>query len=248
MEERTDTSLSWGDVLLAVLPGLFALGSELGLWHRWFRADPAWNNWMLLGLCAVLCGAGFVRARRFPTWSFPALGIVLALVSMWVSTSLPILAAPVFLMTMLGVLPAVVGWMLARRVGVLAGLVFVGSAFVIWEMIGDPEYALLLWTDSQALEKVVSVHPPLFFLIVVPVVVMRLQTVKAHIAGFLLPIAAAFVSAAALGSTVRPYASFVHAVVFDSLFVLLPLAIVVVLCTRLGRPQRLRPDCGNEYS
>ena len=238
MERRADTSLSWGDVLLAVLPGLFALGSELGLWHRWFQADPTWNTWMLLGLCAVLCGVGFVRARRFPIWSFPALGIVLALVSMWVSTSLPILAAPAFMLTMLGVLPAVVGWGLARRVGVLAGLVFVGSAFVIWETIGDPEYALLLWTDSQALEKVVSIHPPLFFLVVVPLVVMRLRTIEARVAGFLLPIAVAFVSAAALGSTVRPYASFVHAVVFDSLFILLPLAIVVVLYTRADRVSR----------
>jgi len=235
MGRRADGSLSWGDVLLAVLPGLFALGSELGLWHRWFQADPAWNTWMLLGLSAVLCGVGFVRARRFPIWSFSALGIVLALVSMWASASLPILAAPASMLTMLGVLPAVVGWMLARRAGALAGLVVVGSAFVVWEMIGDPEYALLLWTDSQALEKAVSIHPPLFFLIVVPVVVMRLRTVKARIAGFLLPIATAFVSAAGLGSTVRPYDSFVHAVVFDSLFILLPLAIVVVLYTRAGR-------------
>ena len=299
---HTDTPLSWGDTLLAILPGVFALGSEVGLWQRLLQIAPVWDNWVLLCLCTLLCGVGFIHERRFPIWSFPALGIMLALVSMGAGSSLPllivwlgmvavtiagwrcsrvsgvrweawllglllvgcvlsllavnpdlepltpyqralsILTAPVSLLTMIGVLPAVIGLMLVRRANVLAGLVFVGSAFVTWEMIGDPEYALMMWTDNRAIETLVSLHPQLFFLVIVPVIVVRLQTVKARIAGFLLPTAMACLSADTLGSMIRPYDSLVHRIVFDFVLILLPLAIVIVMYARASRVSHTQPS------
>jgi hypothetical protein len=299
MREHSNASLSWGKVVLAVLPGVFALGTEIGLWRRLFHIsiEPAWRFDLpaLLFLCVLLCLIGFVHERRFPTWSFPALGIVLAHMSMGATISLLLLilwigivavtigewrwhqapvmqweawllglilvgcvlypltvrynsgpptayqrvlstlTTPVAVLTTLSVLPAIIGLLLARRASVLAGLVFVGSAFVMWESIGDPEYALLMWTDNKTIEMVVSIHPQLFFLISVPILVVRLRSAKARIVGFLLPICTAFISAAVIGSAVRPYSSFVHSIVFDLLLILLPLAIVVVIYAKASR-------------
>lgn len=306
MREHSNASVSWGKVVLAILPGVFALGTEIGLWRRLFHIsiEPAgrFDLPALLFLCVLLCLIGFLHERRFPTWSFPALGIVLAHMSMRATTSLlllillwigivavtigewrwhqvpvvqweawllglilvgsllypltvPYYPGPptpyqrvlstlrtlVAVLAILSVLPAIIGLLLARRASVLAGLVFVGSAFVMWEGMGDPEYALLMWTDNKTIEMVVSIHPQLFFLIVVPVLVMRLRSVKARIVGFLLPISIAFVSAAVIGSAVRPHSSFVHSIVFDLLLILLPLAIVVVIYARASRASHTLP-------
>jgi hypothetical protein len=139
------------------------------------------------------------------------------------------LTLPVFTLSILSILPGIVGLFLARRTGVLAALVFVGSAFVIWEAIGDPEYALLLWTDNAAIEMLVALHPSLFFLILTPIASLLTRSTKAHFASFLLPIAVGLVSAAAIADAVRPYPSFVHSVAVDFLAVLLPLTIFMIL-------------------
>ena len=85
MQKYTNAPLSWDMVVLAILPGVFALGSEVNVWQRIFRIDhePAWklDNHGLLLLCASLCVIGFIRENRFTPWSFPALGVTLAMIT-----------------------------------------------------------------------------------------------------------------------------------------------------------------------
>ena len=256
---------------------------------------------MLLLVCGLLCLAGFIRERRFPVWSFPALGVMLALVSMGAGVSLPILLvwigiagvtiyaglrrklpflsweawllsllllgavlAPLTIdpnlraptpyqqsmsfiitlvtwLTLLSALPAAIGRLLARHANVLAGLVFVGSAYVIWDGIGDPAYALMLWTNNLIVVKVVSILPQVFFLIVVPILVLSAQSFKARVLSFLLPILIGFVSAAAIGSALRPYNSFFYSVVFDTLCILLPLAICLIVYAKSNAARSMSP-------
>ena len=112
-------------------------------------------------------------------------------------------------------------------------LVFVGSAFVIWDLVGDPEYALLLWTNNTAIELAVALHPSLFFLILVPIASLLTRSMKAHFASFLLPIAVGLVSAAAIADAVRPYVSFAHSLTMDTFGILLPLTIFMFLYAKL---------------
>lgn len=259
--EYSDALPTWKETLLCILPGLFALGSEVGLWERLFHISPAWRYWELFFLCVLVCGAGLILRRRFPSWSFPALGILLAL-GMQSSSLLPASLFPgltvryqqtlsnlISLLAIFSVLPAIVSLLLARRAGVLSGLVFVGSVFVIWEGL-DPEYALLLHTDHQIIETIVSIHPQVFLLILAPILVLRAQSIKARIAGFLLPLFVAFFSAAAIRGVVRLHSSFTFApnpvfdilwpLVFDVLVFLLPLAIALRISGRVGRSSQ--PD------
>ncbi len=295
MRERSDAFSPWGKASLAILPGIFALDVEIGLWQRLFHVgiESVWmsGHLALFFLCTSLCLIGFLCERQFPTWSFPALGIVLAHLSMGATTSLLLLVVwigivavairqwhwhrlpgvhweawllglilvgsllypltiphhdpgppyqqvlatltmPVAVSAILGILPAMIGLLLARRASVLAGLVFVGSAFVVWEGVLDPEYALLLWTDNTTVETLVSIHPQSFFLMIVPVWVMCVRSDRARIVGFLLPVFTALISTAAIGSVVRPYDTFAHSVVFDFLLILMPLTVVIIIYGR----------------
>ena len=151
---------------------------------------------------------------------------------------LDLLTLPIYTLSMLSILPGIVGLFLAQRAGVRAALVFVGSAFVMWELIGDPEYALLLWTDDVTLEIVVAIHPHLFFLILVPITSLLARSTKAHFASFLLPIAVGLVSAAVIADAVKPYASFAHSVAVDTIGILLPLTIFMILYAKRRNPDK----------
>lgn len=245
MQTDSDTPLHWPKVALAILPGVFTLGVEVG--QRILNIGYWLGVGALLLVCALLCAAGYIRERRLATWTFPALGILLAYASLLLFpssgsgpspepiTPLRQLVEHVSgILFLFSVLPALAGLLLARRTGVLAGLIVLGSAYVVWECVGDPEYALLLWTDERAIEMLAAIHPQVFFLIVAPIAVLRLRSTKARIIGFLLPILTAFVSAAAIGNVVRPYNSFAPNVTFDVLYFLLPLAVLLILYGRIN--------------
>lgn len=301
MEKRSDTLPLWLKSAFAILPGIAAISNHMSLRYP----DSVYLSTISTAL--LLCNlfllvTGFIYERRFPVWSFPALGILLAWVSLSAGNSFPLVAVwlgivsvlvarwlwsfkyweasllgllllgllliflfpmwdvpespeltptqqvlsfvtlPMSALSMLSILPGIVGLFLARRTGVLAALVFVGSAHVMWEMIGDPEYALLLYTDSQALELIVSLHPHVFFLILVPIATMFSSSTKAHWVAFLLPIATAFVSAAAIASSIIPHRSSVHSIAYDSLGILLPLAIFMIVYARIGEKNQAVVD------
>lgn len=115
---------------------------------------------------------------------------------------------PLFLWWMGMILsPIGIGLPLARRDGLLAGLIVVAAEFVLVDGIFDPAYALGLWTSNQTIVKVVSVIPAVFFLVVSVIWVLRSRSTRGRVWGLLLPAFIALVSAEVIGGTVRPYYS-----------------------------------------
>ena len=85
MRNPSCTPTHWVKVGLAILPGLFAIGSSSGLFEAAFGMSigHALDESGLIALCVLLIGAGLVRERRLAVWSFPALGIILIGVWRW---------------------------------------------------------------------------------------------------------------------------------------------------------------------
>ncbi|MFN8454847.1 MAG: hypothetical protein U0401_09295 [Anaerolineae bacterium] len=142
--------------------GIAGLGG-LAIW-RGSHIPQVVMERVLLGLLLVGCALYPLAMTLYPNPPMTFSTIWAELTSWLIQLSLGAL----FLLTLLGIIPGATGW-LARRSDVLAGLILMGCFYVFWEMIGDPEYALLMYTDHQALEAFVAIHPPLFFLIIVPV-------------------------------------------------------------------------------
>jgi hypothetical protein len=86
MLARLHNDSDWVKVGLAILPGLFAIGTSSGLFKEVFGTSigHALHERGLIALCVLLIGAGLIRERRFAVWSFPALGIVLIGVWRWI--------------------------------------------------------------------------------------------------------------------------------------------------------------------
>jgi uncharacterized membrane protein SirB2 len=85
MQGRSLLSMTWAKLALAILPGLFALarsGAPLAA-ARGLRTADILAIGGLAAVCLALVVAGFVRQRRMPVWSYPALGILLALLAAW---------------------------------------------------------------------------------------------------------------------------------------------------------------------
>jgi len=105
MRNPSCTPTHWVKVGLAILPGLFAIGSSSGLFEAAFGTSigHALDESGLIALCVLLIGAGLVRERRLAVWSFPALGIllfplsgILLFVSWWVRLPFIDEASPVW--------------------------------------------------------------------------------------------------------------------------------------------------------
>jgi hypothetical protein len=90
-------------------------------------------------------------------------------------------------------MPIVIGLPLARRDGILAGLVVAAFDFVLVDEILDPTYSVgfwAYWTPSRELEQakiVLSYLPALFFLVVTAVWVLRSRSTPGRVSGLILP-------------------------------------------------------------
>ena len=101
MEGRPFFPTPWAKVVLAILPGLFALarsGALLALPRGVHTADMLALGG-LAAVCTALVVAGLVREGRLPPSSYPAFGILLALLSAWwwvplANVLIPVLEAP----------------------------------------------------------------------------------------------------------------------------------------------------------
>lgn len=226
----------------------------LGLLLAWMPIDSPLMLAVWLGIVAVLVARWL---WSFKYWEVSLLGLLLIGSIVLLVLVLPPLVGVeelekptpylpdwltglIFILSSLSILPGIVGLFLARRAGVQAALVFVGSAFVVWELVGDPEYGL--WTADAMIEMLVALHPHLFFLILTPIASLLARSMKARFASFLLPIAVGLVSAAAITSAVRPYASFVHSLTMDTIGILLPLTIFMVFYARMGKKNQALVD------
>ena len=76
MGNRSVAPLSWGKVALAVLPGLFIVGTRSGLFRQVFGLENslALSQDALIPTCITLgiVIAGLILERRLAVWSFPA--------------------------------------------------------------------------------------------------------------------------------------------------------------------------------
>jgi hypothetical protein len=103
-------------------------------------------------------------------------------------------------------LPVAIGLLLARRAGLLAGLIVAAAEFVLVEEILDPGYALGMWTSDSTIVTLVSVIPAVFFLVVSPIWVLRSRSTRGRVAGLLVPVFVALLSVEVISGSVRPYA------------------------------------------
>jgi len=85
MQNRPFLPVPWAKVGLAILPGLFALAASSGLLSSALgvRTADILAVRGFIGVCLLLVIAGLVAERRLPIWSYPAFGILLALLSAW---------------------------------------------------------------------------------------------------------------------------------------------------------------------
>ena len=92
MQNRSFVPTSWIKVGLAILPGLFIVGTRSGLFRKVFGLE----NWLALGqndlipvyIALGIVVAGLIVERRLAAWSFPALGLLLFNAPWWLFTLL----------------------------------------------------------------------------------------------------------------------------------------------------------------
>jgi len=151
------------------------------------------SGWVLLGLMVLVSVAdaitGVITDRNPNKWG--SLLAYLPLVLWW---------------TGLILLPVAIGLPLARRDGLLAGLVLVASQFVLVDEIFDPTYSVgfwAYWEPSAILDKakiVLSYLPALFFLVITPIWMLRSRSTRGRVLGLLLPPFVALVSTDVIAS------------------------------------------------
>ncbi len=135
-------------------------------------------------------------------WLWPGLiwGIIVAIVAFrrsdlhlpgmaWGLLGLLILANPFILLTSGATLLLCVaaGLLLARRNGLLAGLLVIAGEFWIVDSIFDPGYGMLIWSYNYSAELIVSVLPAVFFLIIPPIWMLRAHSTRGRLEGLLSP-------------------------------------------------------------
>jgi hypothetical protein len=136
-------------------------------------------------------------------WIWPGLmwGIIVATVAFrrsdlrlsgmaWGLLGLLILANP-FILLLTGatlLLCVAAGLLLARRDGMLVGLLVVAGEFWIVDSIFDPSYGMLIWSYNYSAELIVSILPAMCFLVIAPIWVLRAHSSWGRLEGLLLPL------------------------------------------------------------
>jgi hypothetical protein len=251
------TASTWEKIVRPTLPGIFFL--ILRLYENQIRVDYtfAWNV-VAAGIpvlaCALVCVAGFVRERRFPAWSYTALGVLVGTAWLYLLFgAISLVNAPPWLQRAglpdLGMLlafgalyllaPILIGFGFARQTRELAGLIVVGAVYLPWAMFGGPGYALPMYTDNQVLVMLVTVSPELFFLILAPALVLNLRSNRERIVGYLACVGGGLMLANGIGSLLRPYDQFAWTIGRDLLLAVLPLMIALAAYSRVGRKTNL---------
>lgn len=85
MLNRLHDDWLWTKVGLAILPGLFALGSGAGVFSAVFgqKTGEVVDLIGLTGMCLLVVAASLVRERRLAAWSYPAVGVLVFGVWFW---------------------------------------------------------------------------------------------------------------------------------------------------------------------
>jgi hypothetical protein len=124
MLNRVHGDPPWLSVGLAILPGLFALAGGAGLFHAaWgINMGETVGRTGLLGVCVLVVTAGWAKERRLAVWSYPAWGVLLYGVWLWVSWAPTDQASPFWQVAppllMLAVIGAYAGYSAYRARGI----------------------------------------------------------------------------------------------------------------------------------
>ena len=188
------TSPFWQGAAPALILVVLAAIGAFAVYHvcRQHRTRIPRLAWILLGLVILANVAGVTTstiADRSP--------------NKW--TALLATLPPTFWGMGLILLPVAIALLLARRDGLLAGLIVVAAEFVLVDEIFDPAYALGLWTSNPTIVTLVSVVPAIFFLVVSPIWVLLSRSTRGRVCGLLVPVFIALASGEIISGTVRPY-------------------------------------------
>jgi hypothetical protein len=223
-------ALGAGVHLLLFVVGLaLTVVSVAAALHRpiWGRA---WEKWLL-----VMLLAGTVLAAA-PMW--PPAGPPAAPANALQSALVAILYGPqsfVSVCGMFGIFSILIGRGLAPALGLRSGLVLAGTLAWVWTNIGDPAYALGMWTNSRALVHFMAALPVITLTLVVLAVLLA-RSERAQWLGFLVPMGAGLLAEAVVDLSVRPYASVGHTLTMAALYIL-PL----VVALWVARPRSDQP-------
>lgn len=141
MQYKSSISASWQQAILAILPGLFILGSKMEIWQRTFRlGSDAWlfNLSGVAIVCLLLCFLNYVLERRIAVWSYPALGIALQISLLAMTVTVTSLLG-LFLIILLAIIAYRLHW-ISFELGLL-GFIAVGTLVTTW-LLDNPTLAL----------------------------------------------------------------------------------------------------------
>ncbi len=255
----------WSFPALGIL--LFPASGVLLFIGWWVRlpfvdeASPIWYDGPFILMILVLVGIGAFAVYRVcrqhrthpPRLAWVLLGLIILVGVADVITSpmvdrnpnawTALLAQLAFTVSWTGVIlsPVAIGLLLARRDGLLAGLMVVAFEYVVVDVIGDPSYGVLIHKSNQTASIVLSCLPALFFLVISPIWVLRSLSARGRVSGLMVPafitlISVAVIRGIVLWGTAAEYsvdAWLRHGL--SSAQLLMPLALAAVLYRWIGR-------------
>jgi hypothetical protein len=274
---RTRQAPTWSYVALGMIifyaAGMLLLAEQWARLHFLDEASPLWDMpaWLLLvSVLAALGAFSLYRVRKSRGAAVPRSGwVLLGLVTLVVVVDIIISANldrnPNLWMAVLAHLgfmlpwmililsPVAVGLLLARRNGLLAGLMVAGFDYAVVDIVRDPNYGILIHTSNQTASLALSCIPAAFLLLASPLWVLRARSTRGRAWGLLLPqlIALAAISvlrAVALRGTAAAYS--IDSWLGDGLFaaqLLVPLGLAMVMYNWIQHPgQSCRTDAPAE--
>lgn len=132
-------------------------------------------NWLipLAFVVACLCVLWTMRRHiRFSIFTWIALGIFIV--------SDPVMGFYTFLFV---ILPATLGLLAASRDRLYAAQFVLGIAWWFADGVLDPSYAIVIWTDAQAVTRLIQMLPALFVLILPVIWILRARTTHQQLIG-----------------------------------------------------------------
>jgi len=206
MLNRLHDDWLWTKVGLAILPGLFALGSGAGVFSAVFgqKTGEVVDLIGLTGMCLLVIAAGFVRERHFTVWSYPAVGVLLF--RMWWGIPWPsgeqsgsnwTVAPPLLMLAGLAAIAAIAAYR-ARPWPRLRSF-RLGSALLVLIMlvaVAFPTGAVLAYRDAERVSVLLAMVPLSLWwmgLLLVPVVIGLPLALRSGLAAGLMVVAAQYV-------------------------------------------------------
>lgn len=201
----------WMKVGLAILPGLFALGSASGLFNEMFgsKIGETLDQNGMIGVCLLVIAISLALEHRFPVWSYPASGVLVLRIwfgmpwpSVEQSGSFWAVAPPLLMLGGLAVIAAIVAYRVCRWPGLRShrpGWALLGLIILI--AVAFPAGPLLINRDADWGSAVLAMLPLSLWwmgLLLLPVVIGLPLAQRSGLAAALMVVAGQYVLAEVL--------------------------------------------------